>query len=133
MTEHEMKGRTKQFGLRVLKLVDALPRTRAGRIIANQLGRCGTSVGANYRAACRGRSRADFYSKLGIVEEEVDESCYWMEIIIEGGLLKPARVKSLYAEANELLAIVVASRRTMSLGDRASRPANQKSKIKNQK
>jgi four helix bundle protein len=133
MTETEMKARTKQFGLRVLKLVDALPTDRAGRIVGDQLGRCGTSVGANYRAACRARSRADFYSKLGIVEEEVDESSYWMEMIIEGGLLKPARVQSLYDEADELLAIVVASRRTIATADRSAKPADQKSKIKNQK
>jgi four helix bundle protein len=133
MTEIEMKGRTKQFGLRVLKLVDALPSNRAGRIIGDQLGRSGTSVGANYRAACRARSRADFYSKLGVVEEEVDESCYWMEMIIEGNLLKTSRVQPLYQEANELLAMMVASRRTISDTDRAAKVVNQKSKIKNQK
>jgi four helix bundle protein len=132
MTEMELKARTKQLGLRVLKLVDALPSNRAGRIISNQLGRSGTSVGANYRAACRARSRADFYSKLGIVEEELDESCYWMEMIVEGGLLKPSRIERLYEEANELLAIVVASRCTISRADRNG-GGNQKSKIKNQK
>jgi len=114
MTEEELKRRTKQFGLRVLKLLDALPDTTAGRIVANQLGRSGTSVGSNYRAACRGRSKADFISKLGIVEEEADESAYWLEVTIEGGLVKPKLVEPLLQEANELTAIMTSSRITAS-------------------
>ena len=112
MTENELKIRTKQFGLRVIKLVSVLPKTVEGRAIANQLVRSGTSVGANYRAACRGRSKAEFISKLGIVKEEADESAYRMEMIIEAGLIKPKRVEPLLQEANELVAIMTASRKS---------------------
>jgi len=107
--ENNLKGRTKQFGLRVMCLVDALPNTTSGRAIGNQLIRSGTSVGANYRAACRGRSRAEFIAKLGIVVEEADECCYWLELIMEGGLLPPVKVMPLHTEAEELTAIFVAA------------------------
>ena len=110
MTENELKQRTKQFALRVVKLVSALPKTAEGRAIGGQLVRSGTSVGANYRAACRGRSKAEFISKLGTVEEESDESAYWMELVIDGGLLPSARVAALHQEACELTAIMAASR-----------------------
>jgi four helix bundle protein len=110
MKETELKERTKKFALRALKLVAALPRTMEGGAIGRQLVRSGTAVGANYRAACRGRSKAEFISKLGTVEEEADESAYWMELIIDAGLLKAKRVTALYQEANELTAIMVASR-----------------------
>jgi four helix bundle protein len=95
MNADDLKKRTKQFALRVLKLVAALPNTVAGRAIGGQLVRAGTSVGANYRAACRGRSKAEFVAKLGITEEEADESAYWMEVIIEGDLLKEKQVEPL--------------------------------------
>ena len=111
MNENELKLRTKQFALRILKLVSALPRSIEGRAIGNQLVRSGTSVGANYRAACRGRSKAEFISKLGTVEEEADESAFWLELIVEGGLLEKKRVDALLQEANELVAIMVASRK----------------------
>src|SRR5216110_1920531 len=110
MDSDDLKKRTKQFALRILKLVAALPRTTEGRAIGGQLVRSGTSVGANYRAACRGRSKAEFISKLGTVEEEVDESAYWMELITDAGLLKAKRVDALHQEANELTAIMAASR-----------------------
>jgi four helix bundle protein len=110
MNADDLKKRTKQFALRILKLVAALPNTVAGRAIGGQLVRAGTSVGANYRAACRGRSKAEFIAKLGISEEEADESAYWMEVIIEGKLLKPKQVESLLNEANELTKIMAQSR-----------------------
>jgi four helix bundle protein len=110
MNETQLKQGTKKFALRILKLVAALPRTTEGRAIASQLVRSGTSVGANYRAACRGRSKAEFISKLGTVEEEADESAYWMELIIDAGLLKAKRVAALQHEADELTAIMAASR-----------------------
>ena len=88
MKPDDLKKRTKQFALRILRLVAALPNTVQGRAIAGQLVRAGTAVAANYRAACRGRSKAEFIAKLGTVEEEADESAFWMELIIEGGLLK---------------------------------------------
>jgi len=110
MNAEDLKKRTKQFALRVLKLVAALPNTVAGRAIGGQLVRSGTSVGSNYRAACRGRSRAEFVAKLGVVEEEADESAFWMELIIEGELLKPKQVEPLLKEAYELTKIMAQSR-----------------------
>jgi four helix bundle protein len=120
----ELLARTKGFALRVLKLVDRMPRTTAGRALAAQLVRSGTSIGANYRAACRGRSRAEFASKIGTVAEEADESLYWLELISEGGLLPESQLSFLMQEADELTAIFTAARRTSS--------RNQTSKIKNQ-
>src|ERR1051326_9339705 len=112
MTEEELKKRTKQFALRILKLISALPNTTAGRTINNQLARSGTSVAANYRAACRGRSKAEFISKLGVVEEEADESAFWLELIIESSLLQARVVQPLLNEANELTRIMASSRIT---------------------
>jgi four helix bundle protein len=110
----DLKQRTKDFALRILKLIDALPNSRKGRIIADQLGRAGTAVGANYRASCRGRSRAEFIAKIGVVEEEADESAYWLELTMEGGLLAAAKVQALHTEATELTAIMASSRLTAS-------------------
>jgi four helix bundle protein len=112
MTPEELKQRTRAFALRVIRLAEALPRTRAGETIARQLIRAGTSVAANYRAACRAKSNADFIAKMAIVEEEADESLFWMELIVEGGTMKPDRVTGLMKEAKELLAIAVASANT---------------------
>ncbi|PYS82253.1 MAG: four helix bundle protein [Acidobacteria bacterium] len=112
MDEKELKERTKRFSLRVIKLVGALPKTTEGRATGNQLIRSGTSVGANYRAACRGRSKPDFIAKLGIVEEEADESAFWMELIIESDIMKKELVEPLLQEANELVAIMTASRKS---------------------
>jgi len=114
MNADDFKKRTKQFALRILKLVEALPNTVAGRTIAGQLVRAGTSVGSNYRAACRGRSKAEFIAKLGIVEEEADESAYWLELIIEGALLNAPLVQPLLNEANELTRMTAKSRVTAS-------------------
>jgi len=107
-----MKNRTKEFTLRILKLVDAIPSTRAGNAVANQLVRSGSSVGANYRALCRAKSRQDFINKTKVVEEEADESGFWLEITIDAGLLAKRRVQPLLNEANEITAILVASRKT---------------------
>ena len=109
MTPEEMKKRTKAFALRIIRLVKALPRDRAADVLGRQLIRCGTGVGANYRAACRARSQREFVAKMGIVEEESDESSYWMELILEAGLMPEGRLKPLMKEADEILAIVVAS------------------------
>src|SRR5438128_4565138 len=113
-TSKELKQRTKQFGLRILTLLDNLPNTIGGRAVANQLVRSATSVGANYRAACRSRSRAEFAAKLGVVAEEADESVYWLELISEGKLLPTAKIGDLLKEANELTAIFTSARRTSS-------------------
>src|ERR1041384_3030671 len=110
MNEADLKKRTKQFALRVIKLVAALPKTTEGRALGNQLVRSGTAVGANYRAACRGRSKAEFIARLGTVEEEADESAYWTDLIIDGGLLAKDKVAALWQEACELTAIMAASR-----------------------
>jgi len=112
MNADEFKKRTKAFAIRVIRLVDYLPNSRSTHAIASQLVRSGTSVGANYRAACRAKSRADFISKLGNVEEECDESLYWMELLIESHKVKASRLVDLMREANEILALVVASLNT---------------------
>ena len=112
MNEPQMKNRTKQFALRILKVADALPTSRSGNAIANQIVRSSTSVAANYRALCRSKSRADFINKTSIVEEEADETGFWLELIVDAGLLSSNRVKPLLAEAGELTAILVASRKT---------------------
>jgi four helix bundle protein len=125
--ERALLGRTKEFALRVMKLCDALPRSQSGRVVGDQLLRSGTSVAANYRAACRGRSKAEFISKLGTVEEEADESAFWMELIMEGGLLRKRRVQPLHDESVELRAIMAASKITAS----RNQIANRKSKIAN--
>jgi four helix bundle protein len=112
LNREELQKRTKQFGLRVMKLCDALPRSRSANVIANQLLRSATSVGANYRSACRARSSADWINKLGVVIEEADESAYWLELIIDGELLPVAKVAALLKEADELTAIFTASQMT---------------------
>ena len=112
MDKEDLKLRTKQFALRTMKLAEALPLRLSGKVIGNQLMRSGTSVGANYRSACRGRSKTEFISKLGIALEEADESAYWLELVIESKLLKEKLVESLLKEANELAAILLASIKT---------------------
>jgi len=109
MTQVEMKDRTKHYGLRVIRAVKALPQDYVAKILGGQLLRAGTSVGANYRAACRAKSTADFIHKLKIVEEECDESIYWMELIVEAGCIPERRLRDLMKEGDEVLAIVVAS------------------------
>lgn len=123
MNQEEMKDRTKQFSLRVIRLVNALPKTVEGKAISGQLIRSGMSVGANYRAACRSRSTMEFLSKLGTVEEEADESAYWMELVIESCMLSKDKVEALLREANEITAIIAASRKTVKSS------VNRKSKI----
>ena len=108
----DLKARTKQFALRVMKLVDSLPRTIQGRAVANQIIRSATSVAANYRAACRARSRAEFIAKFGVVEEEADETAFWLELIIDSALLTETRTRPLLSEAGELVAIMAASRKS---------------------
>src|SRR5580704_17991378 len=106
MTERELIDRTKQFALRIIKLVGALPRTIEGRSIAGQLMRSGTSVAANYRAACRARSKAEFIAKLGTVEEEADESAFWLELLIDAGLMGESKIRPLLIEAGEIVAMM---------------------------
>ena len=114
MDEEQLKQRTKQFALRIIKLVGSLPQTIEGREIGRQLIGSETSIGANYRGACKGRSMAEFIAKLGIVEEEADETAYWLELVIEGGLLEKGVVEPLVQEANEFVAIMASSKKTAS-------------------
>ena len=124
MKSAELQQRTKGFALRVLKLIEQLPNTIGGRVLANQVERSATSVGANYRAACRAPSRAEFASKLGTVAEEADESLYWLELIRDGNFVPEKKLASLVSEADELTVIFTAVRRTSS--------NNQTSNIKHQ-
>jgi four helix bundle protein len=112
MSTDDFRTRTFRFGIRVVRLVQTLSKAEGARVIGNQLLRSGTAVGANYRAAARARSRADFIAKMGIVEEECDETLYWIDMLIELELVSGTSCKELRAEANEILAIVVASIRT---------------------
>ncbi len=109
MNNENLRHRTKQFALRIIKLVESLPQDQVGRVLGNQLLRSGTSVGANYRAACRSKSAADFISKMGTVEEEADESGYWMELLVDSEKIKAAKISGLLQEARELTAIAVSS------------------------
>ena len=112
MSEPDLKKRTKAFALRILKLVDALPKTTAGRALASQIVRSGTSIAANYRAACRAKSTADFIAKMGIVEEEADGTLFRLELLEDSKLVPAAKLTAIKQEANELIAITVASIKT---------------------
>ncbi len=122
MTPEEMKRRTRAFAVRCVKLVTSFPKNAAGDIIGRQLMKAGTSVAANYRASCAARSHADFLNKLGIVEEEADESVFWIDLAPDVNLVKRNRVAGLIAEGQEILAIVIASLKTAK--------ANRKTKTK---
>ena len=129
MKPDEMKARTRAFALRVIRLAESLPNTPTANVIRNQMLRCGTSSGANYRAACRAKSRPDFVSKMGTVEEEADETIYWMELLIDADIVKRARIAELLDEADQILSIVISSIKTAK-GIRAnphSAMSNQKS------
>jgi four helix bundle protein len=112
MDKRELQDRTKQFALRVLNLVDALPRSAGSRAISMQLVRAATSVGANYRSACRARSRAEFAAKLGVTLEEADESLYWLELVRDSKLLPENKLSLLLKEADELTAILASGRKS---------------------
>lgn len=112
MSDRAFQKRTFDFGIRCVRLVEALPKSMSAQTIGKQLIRAATSVGANYRAAVRGRSRGDFLSRMGIVEEECDESLYWVEVLIELGFVSGKRVEELRNEANEIIAITVSSIKT---------------------
>jgi four helix bundle protein len=119
MTREEMKQRTKNYANRIVKLCSALPADWVAQTLGKQLLRSGTSVGANYRAVCRAKSSADFINKLRIVEEECDESLFWMELLVENNLIKAKRLGDLMQEADQILSIVVASAKTARTSGRA--------------
>ena len=129
MDKDELRRRTKEFALRTMKLVDALPRSRSASAVASQLVRSGTSVASNYRAACRARSRAEFIAKIGVVEEEADERAFWLELIITHKLMRETLVRPLHKEAEELTAIMAASRISASRNSKQSAITNRKSAI----
>ena len=110
--QEELRNRTKRFALRIIRLFRRLPRATEAQVLGKQLLRSGTSIGANYRAAGRARSKAEFISKIGIVVEEADETVFWIECLIESGIIKPDLLADLLSEANELIAIFAASQRT---------------------
>ncbi|HTD24699.1 MAG TPA: four helix bundle protein [Terriglobales bacterium] len=117
ITSEELRQRTKAFALRIIKLSESMPKSQASYVIAKQVLRAGTSVAANYRAACRARSRAEFISKLGVVKlgvvvEEIDETLFWLELIVDAHLLPSSRMKAIIDEANQLTSIFVAARKT---------------------
>ena len=113
MTPTELKARTKTFALRIIKLTRAIPKSDdAGRVLARQIVRSGTSVAANYRAGCRARSQAEFIAKIGTVEEEADETTLWLELLVESGIMSERKLSALLTEANELTAIMASSRKT---------------------
>ncbi len=126
MDEREFKERTKQIALRVIRVVESLPKTMTGDVLGRQLLRSGTSIGANYRAACRGRSTADVVAKLGIVEEEADESIFWIELLIGAKLIRASQLTPLLAELGEILAMTVASQKTLR---KRLQPKNRKSAV----
>jgi len=129
MDKEDLKHRTKKFALRIIKLVGALPKTMEAQEIGRQLLKSGTSVGANYRSACRGRSKAEFLSKIGIVEEEADEAAFWFELIIAAKLMEENWVEPLLIEANELVSIMVSAKKTTRRNLNTSKIKNRKSKI----
>lgn len=113
MNEQEFKNRTKDIALRVIRLVNSLPHTPSADVIGKQLLRSGTSIGANYRAACRGKSTTDLIHKLSIVEEESDESLYWLELLTASGIVPERKLEDLYGEINAITAMTVASIKTL--------------------
>jgi four helix bundle protein len=122
MTREEMKSRTKEYANRVVRVCVALPNNWIAQTLGKQLLRSGTSVGANYRSVCRAKSNSDFINKLRIVEEECDESLFWMELLVDNNLVKAARLRNLMKEADELLAIIVSSAKTArTSSDRVNR------------
>ena len=128
MTETEFKERTKGIALRVIRLVEALPNDRTSVVLGRQLLRSATSIGANYRAACRGKSTADVINKLAIVEEEGDESLYWLELLAGAGALPEGKMTVLYKDIDEIVAMTVASIKTLRSRDPKSKIQNPKSR-----
>jgi four helix bundle protein len=108
----QLRDRTKNFALRIIRMSDAMPKTRASNVISNQILRSATGMAANYRAVGRARSKAEFIAKIGVVLEEADETVFWLEMLADAGIVQAAKLRDLLTEANELVAIFSASRRT---------------------
>jgi four helix bundle protein len=133
MNETQLKNRTKSFAKEIISLCRKLPANCEGMLIGNQIFRSGTSVAANYRAACRAKSRADFIAKLAIVEEEADETLFWLEIIKEMGILDTSAIESTIKESSGITAIIVSSIKTARMSNHTNTPSDPKSKIQNPK
>ncbi len=129
MDEKAFKARTKQLALRVIRLVESLPKGMTANVIRRQVLRSATSVGANYRAACRAKSVADMIAKLSIVEEEADETLYWLELLVEAGLVPETRLSDLMQETDEIVAMIVSSIKTLRQRQRTEQSRRRKSKI----
>ena len=126
MNKTELKRRTQRFAIDIIKFVDKLPGGRSLNILSNQLLRCSSSIGANYRSACKGKSTADFINKIVIVEEEADESIYWLELMEEAGLVDSEEIYLLKNEANELTAIFTSIGKTAKANQQSLKSINQK-------
>jgi len=124
----DLKQRTKAYCLRVIRLATSLPKDQIHNVFVRQMVRSATSVAANYRAACLARSKAEFASKMGIVQEEADETLFWIELVSDVGAVEHERLRSLLSEGKEILAIVIASRKTAKSGRTTSRKRTQKAK-----
>ena len=133
MNETQLKNRTKSFAKEIIALCRKLPANREGSLIGNQIFRSGTSVAANYRAACRAKSGADFIAKLAIVEEEADETLFWLELIKEMGVLESSVIENIVKESNEIIAIIVSSIKTARMNNHPKTSGNPKSKTQNPK
>jgi len=133
MDEKAFKARTKKLAVAIIKQVDKFPRSLATDVIAKQLLRSGTSIGANYRAACRAKSTPDMINKLKIVEEESDETQYWLELLTEAGLASQDQIASIYKETDEILSMTIASIKTLRVRTPQSKIVNLKSQIQNRK
>jgi len=120
MNPDDFKNRTRALALRIIRLVEALPKSKTSDVVGRQLLRCGTSVSANYRSVCRAKSRADFIAKMKIVEEECDETPYWMDLLIESGHVKATLLDGLMEEAEEIVSLVVASIKTARANKQSS-------------
>ena len=127
MTEAEFKQRTKEIALRIIKLVQSLPKNWIAETIGKQLLRSGTSIGANYRAACRAKSTADIINKLAIVEEEADESMFWIEFLVESEIVPESKLMNLYKDIDEIVAMTVSSIKTLKVNNPKSKITNPKS------
>ncbi len=122
MNQQEFKNRTKQLAIRTIKMVESLPQTTTAQVIGKQVLRSSTSVGANYRAACRAKSTPDMLYKLAIVEEEADETSYWLELLVEAQIVPTARLKNLMSEVDEITAMIVSSIKTLRQKSKVSNP-----------
>ena len=122
MNQQEFKNRTKQLAIRTIKVVESLPQTTTAQIIGKQVLRSSTSVGANYRAACRAKSTPDMLYKLAIVEEEADETSYWLELLVEAQIIPAVRLENLMSEVDEITAMIVSSIKTLRQKPKISNP-----------